>query len=417
MKSILLSILALTLSWAAWSQANYKKATVITNNAEKLHGWINYKEWDGNPAVISFKTNSDQGKATKYTVRDIRYFEIEGMEYYERFPVTISMDKRAPVSELSHGADNRTIRDTVMLKIIQKGKSVDLFSYRDGIKIRYYLKEHDAEIPVELIYKRYLQPENNSRIKTAETFKNQLLETSRKIAGVNAPEILKYIMASSYSEKDMARIARMMNKGSVQRFAIHKPSPVHVYAGLAFSSSRAAYEGTNPLTTGAANKTSNFPKLTLGMDVLNNPFIGRLIFKFDLSLTGANYAISKTTDEQYVTTHTFRQYTGSISALVLYNLYNTDRFKLNLGAGFSANVSKYDHNKVQIDDLKHPDWGRTEERKLRGLWVALPVRVSAVVQKKVEIYAQYNYPFSSISDYVYYAIHINSFQVGFNYFF
>ncbi|RYY14969.1 MAG: hypothetical protein EOO04_29400 [Chitinophagaceae bacterium] len=415
MKILLLSAVASALTFSGWSQANFKNATIVNNNGDTLHGQINYKEWNVNPKAISFKTNNGKHSNTKYAVKDIRYFEIENMEYYERFPVSVSMDKIAPIAELSMFADNTVVRDTVMLKIIQKGKFVDLFSYRDRVKTRYYIKEHDADAPVELIYKRYLQGDN-STVKIAETYKNQLLEVSRKVKGVDANGLLAYMVGSSYTERDLIHLTKMINKGNAQLLPLHKPAAAHFYAGLALSASRSTYDGFHFLTDADENKTSLFPKVTMGVDLLNNPFVGRLLFKAELSLTGANYTISRTWQEQ-MQTHSFKQYTGAFSFLAQYNIYNTKPLKLNAGVGFSINLSKYSDNESRIDDLGYPKLSRIEDKEMKTLWLGLPFRVGSVFQQKFELYAQYNYALSSITNYSYYAIHTNSLQVGFNYVF
>jgi hypothetical protein len=414
MKSSLLTIIALSIFSIAQAQSNYQKATIVTNNLEKLHGWVNYKEWNQSPTTVSFKADLQSAEVRKYTVKEISYLEVENMEYYERFYVSISTDKISPLSELSYGPDNKVIHDTVLLKIIQKGKSVDLYSYRDKIKTRYYLKEQGKDNPVELVYKKYVDTRNSSNVVTVEEFKNQLIEAAKN-SKVNTSNLLDLLLATKYEERDIARITNLINGGKSQAFPLNKPSMTTFYAGIALSSSKATYDGDNALANSPTNKISYFPKLTLGIDFRSNPFIGKLIFRFDLSFTGANYEISKVVEGTGKTTHSFNQYTGSLTPLVIYNFYNSDKLKVNAGVGFSLNLSQYSNNKKQFDNFHNPAWSNEDEVKLRSFWIALPIRLGVVFNKKYEVYGQYNYPFSSITDYMNYSISVKSWQVGFNY--
>ena len=416
MKSSLLTIIALSIFSIAQAQSNYQKATIITNNSGKLNGWVNYKEWNQSPTTVSFKPDLQNAEVRKYTVKEISYLEVENMEYYERFYVSISTDKIGPLSELSYGPGNAAIHDTVLLKIIQKGKSVDLYSYRDNIKNRYYIKEQGKDNPVELIYKKYVDTRNSSNVVTVGEFKNQLIEAAKN-SKVNTSNLLDLLLATEYEESDIARITDLINGGKGQAFPLNKPSMTTFYAGIALSSSKATYDGDNALANNPTNKTSYFPKLTLGIDFRRNPFIGKLIFRFDLSFTGANYEISKIVEGTGKTTHSFNQYTGSLSPQVIYNFYNSDKLKVNAGVGFSLNLSQYSNNKRRFDNFQNPAWSNEDKVKLRSFWIALPVRLGAVFNKKYEVYAQYNYPFSGVTNYLNYSISVKSLQVGFNYLF
>jgi hypothetical protein len=256
----------------------------------------------------------------------------------------------------------------------------------------------------------------NSNVVTVEGFKNQLIEVAKN-SPTNTSNLLELLLNTKYEEKDLARVTDLINGGKSQPFPLTKPSTTSFYVGIALSSSKATYDGDNALANGPTNKTSYFPKLTMGIDLRSNPFIGRLIFRFDLSFTGANYEISKVEESVGKTTHSFNQYTGSLTPQAIYNFYNSDKIKVNAGLGFSLNFSQYSNNKKQFDNFHNPAWSNEDKVKLRSFWIALPVRIGAVFKKKYEVYAQYNYPFSSITDYMNYSISVKSWQVGFNYLF
>jgi hypothetical protein len=416
MKSSLLTIIAFAFFSIVHAQSNYQKATIITNNSEKLNGWVNYKEWNQSPTVISFKTDPENSEIKKYTVKDISYLEVQNMEYYERFYVSISTDKREPLSELTVGPDNSQIKDTVFLKIIQKGKSIDLYSYRDKIKTRYYIKEKGKDNPEELTYKKYMDSKNPDRLVTVEDFKHQLIEVA-KGTKANTSTLLELLLTTEYKEKDIARITDLINGSTSKSYPLNKPPKTSFYVGAALSSSKASYDGDHVLAANATNKISYFPKLTMGIDFRNNPFIGKLLIRFDLSFTGAKHEMSTVTEGVGKTTHSFNQYTGSLTPQVIYNFYNSDRLKVNAGLGISLNVSQYSNNKKQFENYKNQEVDDMNEVDLESFWIAVPVRIGTVVKKKYEVYAQYNYPISSITNYTIYSISVTTWQVGFNYLF
>lgn len=416
MRLLLLVLLILNTTLIGHAQANYQKATITKNNGEKLQGWINYKDGKRNPESISFKEQLKSSETRTYTVNDISAFEIQQMERFERFKVRISMDKQRPIEELTTGPDYSYNEHAVFLKVIRKGKHLDLFSYEDRIKIRYYVRGKEDEVPVELVYKKYLDPRHSGKQVTNEEYKAQLALLSKRDK-INMAGLLELLQVTAYTEKSLSKVVDMVNGRNGQHSQTHKPSATHFYAGIGLNVSKAAYRGSNVLAEHADNKTSFFPKAAVGVDIWNNPFTGRLVFRFDLSLAGAKHEISQSTAGVGKTLHRFDQYTLTLAPQVLYNIYNSSNCKINAGVGIGLNLSMYSNNKRTFDDFMMPERGYREEVSLEGFWLTVPLRIGSLLQKKYEVYAQYNYAVSSITNYNNYAISVSAWQLGFNYHF
>jgi hypothetical protein len=289
MKKITLIAAGICLAMAATAQPNYRKSTIITDGGAQLTGVADVKEWEKNPRSISFKQDVKDAEPQRYTVKDIRSFEVEGQEQYERYAVSISMDK---VKELNRGLDTTRANDVVFLKVIRKGAVLNMYSYTDDVKTRYYIKTQTDNTPVELVYKKYLNPDNATVQVTYERYKNQLEAVARAHAGVNVQKVTNKLQTSRYNEADLSKIADVINNEE-RRVDAKKPSPFRVYAGAALNISKATYSGIHELANGATANTSLYPKIAVGVDMMSKPAVGRFLLRAELSATGGKYEIYK----------------------------------------------------------------------------------------------------------------------------
>src|SRR3978361_563738 len=102
----------------SFAQSNYKPGYVITLKGDTIRGVIDYREWSSNPVSIDFKT-SVTDKARKYDGKEIRYFNIGGLESYQRYSGPISMDP-TDKDHLSSTKDTSQREATVFFKVVQK---------------------------------------------------------------------------------------------------------------------------------------------------------------------------------------------------------------------------------------------------------------------------------------------------------
>ncbi|WP_139298254.1 hypothetical protein [Pedobacter hartonius] len=410
----LLSCLLFAIPFLSAAQSNFQYGYVVTDKKDTLKGYVNYRERSVNPSSVQFKPAPER-KTQVFDLKSSAAYAISGVEKFQRFVVDISMGK-VNIPNLSIGIDSGSRRDTVFLKVLQEGKYVSLYSYKDEVKNRFYIRAKNSPVPEELIYQRFLDPEKSSSIITTGKYAGQLLDIMlRYNAGTNADvEKLRHL---NYDEGDILKITSMING---QQAFKSKTSRVRLFAGTGVSISSANYRGDNDLANAAAkSKSSVFPVLTAGADLFANPAIGKLIYRVELSLAGSRNEISTTTDQPGTAaiSHRFDQYTASVVPQVIYNIYNTGPLKIFLAAGFALNVSKFNHNRTSVYNSVRNETTTTENLiVLEGFTSTFPVKAGIVFHKRIEVSAIY-VPSSSVTNYNFYGISVKRFTIGLNYLF
>ena len=127
------------------------------------------------------------------------------------------------------------------------------------------------------------------------------------------------------------------------------------FVGAGLTRSKATYTGDHLLAEeGTEVKKSDFPFLNLGMDLFANPATRKLIYRLELSFLGGNYKSSsgwKDGDlsvggsiERTKLEHVFDQYTAQLTPQLIFNVYNSSKFKYFVSGGASLNFSVYGKN-------------------------------------------------------------------------
>jgi hypothetical protein len=140
-----------------FAQSNYQPGVIVNIKGDTTHGFIDYKEWAQNSESIDFKTQL-KSKPRQLGAKDIQYFGVDGYEYYRCYTVSITLNSME-LDQLTSIPDTSTKTATVFLKILQTGKNVTLFSYTDDIKERFYVSDKTNGQPAELVFLRYLNPD------------------------------------------------------------------------------------------------------------------------------------------------------------------------------------------------------------------------------------------------------------------
>lgn len=135
--ALLAAVLLPTLSFA---QSNYKPGYVINLKGDTLKGFINYQEWGANPDAIGFKSSLSDRDSKTLTPSDISYFNITGLDTYQRYSGPISMDA-TDKDHIGSFRDTTSKVAAVFLRAIQKGNNVALYAYTDGLKSRFFIGE------------------------------------------------------------------------------------------------------------------------------------------------------------------------------------------------------------------------------------------------------------------------------------
>jgi hypothetical protein len=155
--------------------------------------------------------------------------------------------------------------------------------------------------------------------------------------------------------------------------------------------------------------------VNLGFDVFVNPNVQKLIFRtefaFSLVSTKLLYPVSDIKDNQL----SYDQYIVSITPQLLYNVYNTDGFKVYVDAGASANLSKFS-NIAFIDPATGLNDPHNTTDGFNNFIVDFPLKAGVVINKKFEAAFTYT-PYAKITSYSAIAVSNQFFGLGVKYFF
>ena len=192
------------------AQANYKPGYAVTLKGDTLRGFIDFREWDKTPTTINFKS-SENDKIIKLSVQNIKYFSIGDAAEYYRYAGIITTDPINPDKMISERDTSFRI-DTVFLELIQRGKSLALYSYSDHLKTRFYIGESPDYTPTELGYRLYWDVDKSTTGRTVneDTYQKQLFALAIKYNMLSDP-LIKYIEESNYREDHLIRIVGMIN--------------------------------------------------------------------------------------------------------------------------------------------------------------------------------------------------------------
>ena len=369
------------------AQSNYKPGLIVSLKGDTVHGFINYKEWENNPAGIGFKSSLNQA-ARQYTADDITFFQITRLDTYLRYSGPISTDA-TNIAHLSTGKDTSFKTAVVFLKLEQEGKYVSLYSYSDDTKKRYFISEKTNSEPVELIYRSYYSPDQNGRSVSEERYKGQLIYLSAKYKS-NTDELRTEIENSGY-DQDILNIINKINRTTSQP-SFNKKSGISFYAGISSGMSYLKPPNTEDFYSGNYSYDESYlPALSFGMNVYTNPEVGRLIFRGEVTLSANKF---KTYFNEYYdggtkSDLTLNQITLSFNPQILYNIYNTDSFKFYLETGFSASFSKNSNN-----NLYNTVNGEATANyiQLNSVRFTIPLTAGITLNNKVGIFITYTIP-------------------------
>jgi hypothetical protein len=390
------------------AQSNYKPGYVLTTKGDTLRGFINVKEWDRNPKSISFKTAAGNNESRTLGVNDITFFKAENAETYQRYIGVLNTDP-TNIGNLSTGRDTSTVTDSVFLKVVQKGTNVTLYQYTDDKKDHFFIADNQRGTTfTELIYRIYY---DEGKTVHENKYMGQLFNLAQKY-DVGSETLKTRIERSAYSYTDLADITRTINKTTEKEDALvtgkKKGTFFFASAGLnisQISSSLSDFDGSS---------AAYFPRLAVGINILANPNVGKLVLRAEVAYTSNKFKNTKVTNNGNETdTYAFNQNTLSVIPQLLYNFYNTDSFKFYGDVGVSFNISRYGNNLSHIK-TGNTDYAYKNQYSLSSTWTAFPIKIGAVLNKKLDINIAYiaNATFSQA---VGYAIQVKAVQIGINY--
>ncbi len=409
MKHPLIIVLLFFCSQAA-AQERFAEGFLVTNEGDTLRGLIELRETGFNPSEITFKS-SPTSQQKVYTVSEVRYFSVTGISEWQRFTLPINMDP-IHLKEVEAYSAPPAVRKTVFLRILQKGKNITLFSYRDELKIRFYAIHSESPEPQELVHK-FLRVGG----KFAEVYAfRDLLTFIAERSGTMTEELRFQIKRAQYTELQLLKVVSRINGVEPEKIRIQYKVGTGFRAGAGVSISRLHYYGKEEFAVNAKSSPSDSYWVSLGYDLAANPMIGTLIFRTDLVFGNAEFS-TISHDYRYTSDldlfYSFKQHTGSLGLYVLYNIHNRERIKFFVSPGVRLNVSVYDYTY----EMRRTSAGTVEifsnkDAEPRRKWISIPVKIGVLIQQKVELGVTYS-PNSVLNDGDFiYKYGMNSLQAG-----
>jgi hypothetical protein len=394
------------ISFLSFSQANYKKALVVTSQGDTLRGYINYREWNYNPEEFSFKSQPADGQSRLFTPQTARYVSLEGYEAYEAHRVAISLDEVAP-SRLKEGPDTSKTVATVFLKLLLKGNLVNLYLYKDSQKERFYFLEKGAVTPEELGYKVYLV---NTDIATSPIYRQQL---SALAVRHQVFTLTQKIQAATYNRTHLMQIIGKLNGSTDTSIAktLEKAPGIRWFGSAGVNYATFVYHGEDEIMIDKLSEHgfylfkdqiithSYLPRFSVGADAYLHPAVQRFVIRGELTVAPArsevlthfqhsNYSTTKPPQEQH---NVYRLSLTTISAApqVLVNAYNTDKLKWYLGAGSALNYRLVTRNKLHRQRTDEETVVEESENdnfyEMQKLGLTLILRSGLMLHKKMDL--------------------------------
>jgi hypothetical protein len=399
-----LLILFWVIPFLSIAQTSYRSGYLITNAQDTLRGFISFKEESENPIAVYFRPSLDD-KTQVFPLKDCKAYVVENFYSYRREAVNISMSKD-DLNRISTGRDTSSKNDIVFLRILQSGENATLFMYTDDVKTRFYIQSKEDAGPLELI--RNIYYERPGFAKTENKFQVQLYQLMQKYQKNLTLKDVKLEWAK-YNANDLIKVVSKINNQLAKEFTV-KDTRFFIGAGLSLTSF--VYKGRHSLgnATAVAKKSSN-PMITVGLDYIPKPLIGKMVYRVNATLFTSKNEIYK---ESNNLKHSFDELTFALSPQIIYNIYNSNMFKFYAGAGLSANISSYSNNVMST--LEQGSETKKSDVDFNTVSFSPKITAGFVVNKKVEFSGGY-YVNSSTTDYQTFKVLVSRFTFGVHYLF
>jgi hypothetical protein len=345
---------------------------------------------------------------------------------YHSYTVSISLNT-VDASSVPAAIDTTITTGNVFLKVLEKGRYVTLYAYKDGLKERFYIKEKDMTAPAELLYGLYQDPNNPTNIIYKNSYQATLNQLVVKYQPGNS-KLIAQVQESGYKDYMLVPIVAQINGSANEETAAktgkHNP-PVRFFAGAGLISSTLKFSNISYESQyfGFSSFTSNSPKISAGIDLLPNPDVGHLVFRLELGYAQDKFSFQEQPETIFndaspeLISESFKMNVIFITPQVIYNIYNKAALKIFVDAGYSVNLLSFPNATILTKQSGKTLYTTTTQGldANKGNSPCITFKAGAVVGKRVELYAAY-FTTASITDSFAYDTSLSSFQVGVNYF-
>ena len=383
-------------SLCGFCQSNFKQGYIVKLTGDTVKGYIDYKQWSKNPVSVNFKNNENDPTTTDLTVKDIKAFGVNGFEYYENHTVSISQDA-TELDKIKSTIEPKMMTTAVFLKILIVGKPLKLFNYNDEIKNRIYISEED-NVPFELIYQALFNSEA-SAIHYNYRFRIQLQTLLQKYRADDKTAL--NISRANYSESDIVKIVEVINGTKNNHFVAKSLDGIRWFTGVAVVYNSLKFNGNITLAHAPA-KTTFSPKVSAGIDILNNKQVQSFFMRIEVDFDIASYdyhdfASTNGIGSNAIDNLKFKQYNFSFSPQLVYNFYNSDNLKIFVDGGINVTYAAYSKHAFIEESNGIFTSTREDYPEFKNFVPVLVFNAGVSINKRLEVYAGYFTP-HTISD-------------------
>ena len=409
MKYLFLSLCAFFIPFMVYSQTEYKKAIVIDNKGDSIYGFVKDLGWDKNPDKFIFSSSIDGQDKQTIELKDILKVIIPDEVVYQKFTTTISMDE-VKFSMIHTGPDTSKVTKAIFLKVLIEGCNVNLYSFTDGLKTRFFFTDQNIYIPRELIFRNYHANEGLNIVRD-ETFKKQLNYLA-KLYKPNSKELNNKIKTSNYYLNDFIRIFSLINGDNNAIFCPVYINPVNtrfqLFGHIGIRNSTLAhmdYTDCHKLTAGCKKNISVLPAIGIGLNISKSEN-ARISFRVELDFSMDKVSSSDKYIEPlnyYSEDFIYRitQKNLGLCNTLNYNYFHYKKIKGYFGMGITINYSNISKSEY-FSHVYGPytNYNITTEPLLdrSRIGISFPLQLGFVIGKRVDLNTIYYFPLSQNND-------------------
>lgn len=251
-----LTLIGIVLFQISFCQTNFKSGYIIRLNGDTLRGYIDYRSWERNPDIISFKEKMDKTHSL-LTPLTIKRFSVSD-ELYES--AIIETDANPDISNDLQQNNETVIKiDTTFLQTMVNGPK-SLYYYKNKLdKIQFYIRQNDAF--VLLTHKELLTKDEKG---------NSLITENKRYLGQlnfylqDCPNIQSKLSETSYNKGSLESLFNYYYNNSNSKIQFQKKAEglgteLGIIAGPSFTSLTFHYSPSYvALTSTNFSKSINF---------------------------------------------------------------------------------------------------------------------------------------------------------------
>lgn len=211
------------LSKSCYSQKNYLPGYVVTLTGDTVHGHIDYRNWDKNPRIISFKPSAGD-EIIQYPATGIKKFLVLD-EMYES-AIVRAESSPYQFDQLDFDKELKFRTDTIFLQALIEGEK-SLYYYKDkNAKEHFYIKSgQELEL---LVYKKYLREEDGKDL----IKKNQKYIDQLNLYFNECSSIREKVFASEYKKRSLEKLFSLYYQCTNKGVSFEKKEKVVTEIGL-----------------------------------------------------------------------------------------------------------------------------------------------------------------------------------------